>query len=406
MSRSLAVALIVLTLPGVALAQPGAGTIEQVSSFGANPGALQMHLYTPSPAPAAGAPVVLALHGCTQNVTTFRSTGWEPLADAHGFYVVYPAQTSANNPVSCFNWAGEYGDEANMRRGEGENQSIISMVDHMQSSLGVDASRVFITGHSAGAAMVMVMLATWPERFAAGAVTAAIPYRCANSVGSAFSCQSPGRDQAPSAWGDLVRAASSHSGPWPRLSIWHGTSDGIVAPMNQTEVLEQWTDLTGASATPDATEMVDGYPHATFGGGRIETWEITGAGHATFVDPDNGCGMTASYVTDANICSTSYQARFFGLMGGPTMPPPGTDAGVVPPGTDAGTWGGMWGSDAGSWGGMWGTDAGPGGGNPPADGGAHDCPGGCAAAPGRGLGAGRLGLLALLGLALALRRRR
>ncbi|MCB9594564.1 MAG: PHB depolymerase family esterase [Sandaracinaceae bacterium] len=386
MSRFVSLTLLSLALPCVALAQPGAGTFEQVGSFGANPGALQMHRYIPSPAPGPGAPVVVALHGCTQNVTTYRNAGWEPVADELGFYVVYPAQVSGNNPVSCFNWAGEYGDEANLRRGQGENQSIVSMVDQMQADFGTDPSRVFIMGHSAGAAMAMVMLSTWPDRFAAGGVIAGIPYRCATSVAGAFSCQSPGVDKTPDAWADLVRAASSYGGPWPRLSVWHGTNDGVVSPNNQRELLEQWTALHGLAATPDATETVDGYPRSTFGGGAIESWEITGAGHATFVDPDHGCGATASYISDADICAVRHMATFFGLGGGPGMPPPSGDAGLVglmdggtpsmpPPGTDAGAW---------SWGGRDGGTSTPMGGDPGQDPG-HDpvaCGGCSVGAPG------------------------
>lgn len=370
MSRALIAALL-LVWPASALAQPGAGTFERVPSFGANPGALDMYRYVPSPAPPAGAPVVVALHACTMDAAAFRDVGWEPLADTYGFYVVYPQQRTANNGLMCFNWFGEGGDEANLRRGEGENRSILSMVDFMGSDLGADMSRVYVTGHSSGAAMAMVMLATWPDRFAAGGVTAAIPYRCATTVTGAFSCQSPGVDRSPGDWAALVTGASPHPGPWPRLSVWHGTSDTVVDPSNQREVIEQWTALMGLSTTPDSTSTVDGYPRSVWAGGRIERWEITGAGHASFVDPESGCGAAASYVADADVCSTRHIADFFGLTGAPP-PPPAADAG--PPGRsdagppladggaspgpdggaprDAGSWG-EWTEpeDAGSWGG-------------------------------------------------------
>ncbi|MEC7521099.1 MAG: PHB depolymerase family esterase [Myxococcota bacterium] len=356
MTRSI-LTLALLIVPSLAHAQPGAGTFERVTAFGANPGGLEMHRYVPSPAPSGPAPVVFALHGCTQNVSTFRNTGWEPLADELGFYVVYPAQTSANNPVSCFNWAGEYGDEANLRRGEGENASLIAMLDRMESDFAV--SDAYVMGHSAGAAMAMVMLATWPERFAAGGVIAGIPYRCATSVSGAFSCQSPGVDRSPAEWGQLVRDASSHAGPWPRLSIWHGTSDGIVVPANQREALDQWTSVMGLPREPTATETVDGHARQTFSqGGRvmIESWEIAGAGHATFVDPDTGCGAVAAYVSDEDICAVRHMAAFFGLSGAPPIPPPVGDGGpaTLPDGGPAPAP-----SDAGSW--SWGDrDAGPG----------------------------------------------
>lgn len=388
MTRSLLAlaALSTLTVaPALALAQPGAGTLERVSAFGANPGGLEMHRYTPSPAPSGPAPVVFALHGCTQNVATFRNTGWEPLADELGFYVVYPAQTSANNPVSCFNWAGEYGDEANLRRGEGENRSLISMLDRMEADHEV--SGAYVMGHSAGAAMAMVLLSTWPERFEAGGLIAGIPYRCATSVSGAFSCQSPGVDRSPMEWASLVRDASPHAGPWPRLSLWHGTNDGIVVPANQREVLDQWTATLGIGREPTATETVDGQQRQTFSDGDrvlIESWEVARGGHATFIDPESGCGATAAYVSDADICAVRHMAAFFGLSGAPAIPPPRRDAGpaTLPDGGPAPTP-----ADGGGW--TWadrdgGSPTGPGvdaGGGVVSPDMQHLC--GCAAAPGR-----------------------
>lgn len=412
MHRSLIALALTLALPHVALAQPGAGTFEQVTSFGSNPGALEMFRYVPSPAPSGPAPVVVAFHGCTQNVATFRNTGWEQLADELGFYVVYPQQTAANNPVSCFNWAGEYGDETNLRRGEGENQSVISMVEQMGADFTLDPDAVFVMGHSAGAAMAVVMLATWPERFAGGGIIAGIPYRCGTSLSSAFSCQNPGVDRTPEAWAELVRGASGHSGAWPRLSVWHGTGDGIVNPANQRELVEQWAALHGAGAEADSTETVDGYPRSLHAGGAIESWEITGGGHATFIDPESGCGATAAYVSDADICAARHMARFFGLES-TDGPPPAMDPppGTMPP-ADAGGW--TWGGDAdggtgGGW--SWGdADAGPGGGAPPANGGGDTAPPAepcscCAVSP-RGPASGGAALaLLVVGAALTLGRR-
>jgi len=69
------------------------------------------------------------------------------------------------------------------------------------------------------------MLATCPSAFAAGAIMAGLPYRCATDVSGAFACQNPGVRSPRRQWGDLVRGASKHAGPWPRVQIWQGTSD-------------------------------------------------------------------------------------------------------------------------------------------------------------------------------------
>ncbi|MGE3766127.1 MAG: PHB depolymerase family esterase, partial [Kofleriaceae bacterium] len=116
---------------------------------GANPGALNAYDYVPADLPQ-GAPLVVVLHGCTQTAMAMEaSAGWNALADEHRFAVLYPEQTTANNPVRCFNWAGEYGDTANLVRGEGENRSIISMIDAEIDAHGIDKDRVYIVGLSA-----------------------------------------------------------------------------------------------------------------------------------------------------------------------------------------------------------------------------------------------------------------
>src|SRR5690349_21440820 len=62
------------------------GALQQVTSFGANPGNLRMYRYAPT-APAASAPLVVALHACGQTAADYANAGWNGLADAYGFYV-------------------------------------------------------------------------------------------------------------------------------------------------------------------------------------------------------------------------------------------------------------------------------------------------------------------------------
>lgn len=306
-----------------------AAALTAVGSFGANPGALTMGIHVPTPAPSGPAPLVVVMHGCTQGPADIERTGWNELADALGFYVIYPGQSSSNNPAGCFNWAGEYGDEANLRRGEGENQSVISMVDHMKATYTIDDARVFAVGFSAGGAMVPVLLATWPDVFAGGAINAGIPYRCATSVGDAFTCQGSGRDLSPSAWGDLVRAAgpSSYAGPFPRVSIWQGSSDTTVTPANSTELIDQWTDVNGIDQRADVSATVDGAAYEGFtdasGTVLVERYTISGMGHAVARGSSTfgSCGASGSYISDEGICSSYRQALFFGLDRSDSNPP-------------------------------------------------------------------------------------
>ncbi|MCB1627790.1 MAG: PHB depolymerase family esterase [Xanthomonadales bacterium] len=302
--------LLFITLPSTGLA------LTQVSGFGSNPGNLLMYKYVPAGLPS-GAPLVVALHGCTQQASAYDAeTGWEMLADRWKFALLLPEQQSGNNSSRCFNWF-EPGD---ISRGQGEALSIKQMIDRMKTDHGSAAERVYVTGLSAGAAMTAVMLATYPEVFAGGAILAGVPYRCGTGLTAAFSCMSPGSDESPASWGNKVRAASSHGGPWPIVSIWHGDADYTVRPANQTELMEQWTNVHGIDQVADVQESVAGYPHRIYQDGsgvaRVETWTIPGMGHGTPVDPGTGdrqCGTAGAYILDVNICSSWYIGRFFGL---------------------------------------------------------------------------------------------
>ena len=322
-----------------------------VPSFGTNPAQLEMSKFVPSAPPAGPRPLVVVLHGCTQNAATYERAGWNALAEAWGFYVVYPEQnTIRNNSSGCFNWGGRWRSAPNsfvlspepldvdeIARGHGENESIKEMVDKMKADHAIDDKRVFVTGLSAGGAMTAVMLATWPDVFSAGAIFAGVPYGCATDKKTTAEAANCLKDysgtnaylaRTPKAWGDLVRsAAPGHDGPWPRVQIWHGTADRIVSPRNMTELVKQWTDVHGTDQTPDAKDEVEGYPHEQYEDGSgnvvVETFQITGKGHGTEVaasqpidpaKPDGPrCGKAGPYIIEAGICSTYHAAKFFGL---------------------------------------------------------------------------------------------
>jgi poly(hydroxyalkanoate) depolymerase family esterase len=323
-----AVSLVLVAVTGlvaydVATARPArAASLAPVASFGSNPGALTMYAYRPDGLPQ-GAPLVVALHGCTQDASTFfTGSGWRELADRRGFALVLPQQSSANNSSKCFNWF-ETGDTS---RGQGEAASIRSMVAYAVSTWGLDASRVYVTGLSAGGAMSAVMLATYPDTFAAGSIDAGLPYRCATSSLQAYSCMNPGVDKSPSAWGDLVRAAHpGYTGPRPRVAIWQGQSDTTVAPANGIELRDQFTNVLGVSQTPTATGTVGPASWEAYGDNAVRLYKVAGMGHGTPVDPgpaEDQCGTAGAYFIDT-VCAAYHDVAFFGLGQG-TPPSPST----------------------------------------------------------------------------------
>jgi poly(hydroxyalkanoate) depolymerase family esterase len=297
--------------------------LSQEPSFGSNPGGLTMYKYVPAGMPAK-APLVVALHGCTQSASDYVNAGWNQLADAWKLYVVYPEQRAANG---CFRWY----DPAHARRGQGDALSIKQMVDRMLAQYSIDPQRVFVTGLSAGGAMTTVMAAAYPDVFAAGAVMAGIAYRCADSQQAAYSCMFGPQSLSPQQWGDLARSGfPGHGGPLPRLSVWQGMDDYTVRPVNADEIVTQWKNYLGIDQVPGASDTVSGATHVEYrsaGQTLVESWSLPKMGHGVAVDPGfapaGGCGAAGAYVLDVGVCSSFYAARFFGLdpLGEQPVPP-------------------------------------------------------------------------------------
>src|SRR6185369_9875354 len=92
---------------------------------------------------------------------------------------------------------------------------------------------------------------------------------------------------------------------------------------NQQQTLDQWSNVLGVDETPEVSETFRTATHKVYrdAGGRamIETYLVSGEGHALNVDPgsavDQG-GATGAFSEDHDIYSSFYAAQFFGLTGG------------------------------------------------------------------------------------------
>ena len=292
------------------------GHLQEIRNFGSNPGALRMFTHLP-PQVSGDCALVVVLHGCAQSAASYDlGAGWSTLADRFGFALLLPEQQRCNNPNGCFNWF-QPGD---IERGHGEACSIRQMVDTMVSDHGINPARVFVTGLSAGGAMTSVMLATYPDVFDGGAIVAGLPYGAATNVQQAFETMFQCPPRPARAWGDLVRGASRHDGPWPRVSVWHGGADATVVPSNASEIVKQWADVHGLPAIPSAQATVDGYPRQvwidTAGNEIIESYAITNMAHGTPITTgraDDECGAAGPFLLEVGISSSYHIAKFFGL---------------------------------------------------------------------------------------------
>ena len=288
----------------------------ETTDFGSNPGGLRMFSFAPDnlqPAPG----LVVVLHGCGQNAAAYDlGAGWSTLAKHYGFALLMPQQQPLNNANGCFNWF----NPEDTARDSGEACSIRQMIARAVDDIGIDRHRIFITGLSAGGAMTSVMLATYPEIFAGGAIIAGLPFGVATNMREALSGMFVSPSRPAGELGDLVRNASNHKGPWPKLSVWHGSADRTVHPANANEIVKQWLDVHQLPSAPMSEADVDGYPRQVWwnadGETIVESYTITDMAHGTPLgigDNDKRYGAEGAFLIEAGISSSYHIAHFFGL---------------------------------------------------------------------------------------------
>jgi poly(hydroxyalkanoate) depolymerase family esterase len=279
-------------LAGVALPARPAEVVEHHDGRRARPIRVHVPEHLDRSVPA---PLVLALHGCTQTATTFASGALlDDEADRHGFVVAYPEQIREDNPQSCWNWFSA-GHQA---RGAGEPAFLAAATEAvMNAGWAIDRDRVFVVGMSAGAAMASVLAATYPDVFAALAMHSGLAFGSARTMPAAMQAMTRGGPD-PEAQGRAAFAAMGRAArPVPALVI-HGTADRIVCPVNGEHAVRQWIatnrlaagrDLEVDAARPDALVRDDAagrHPvtrRTWFDAqGRVihEHLEVEGLGHA------------------------------------------------------------------------------------------------------------------------------
>lgn len=212
--------------------------------------------------PGAPVPLVMMLHGCTQTGDGFAtSAGMNLLADQEMFLVAYPQQPSSANSSQCWNWF----ETANQSRGSGEPALLAGVVGDIEASFSVDPDQVYVAGFSAGAAMAVILGATYPDVFAAIGVHSGLEYKAATSLTSAFPAMFSGGPPADSQ-GDLAYAAMGSRARVVPVMVFHGTSDFTVATVNGDLVLSQWAQTNDLASDGVDQDDIDDVAERTEGG--------------------------------------------------------------------------------------------------------------------------------------------
>lgn len=276
-------------------------------AFSAAAGQRRYRLYVPSTPSDRPRPLIVMLHGCTQNAEDFAAgTEMNALAEQHGCLVLYPEQPRSANATLCWNWF----EALHQEREGGEPSLIAGMTREVIARWQADPGRVYVAGLSAGGAMAAIMGATHPELFAAIGVHSGLPVGKARDLITGLAAMKRAKAGRGRAAGQLRQRVP--------VIVFHGDSDNVVHAENGAAILDQF--LRPAPNTPAAplqrskeygatpggrgytrTLVMDGNGH------RVgEHWELHGAGHAW-----SGGSANGSYTDPSGPVASTEMLRFF-----------------------------------------------------------------------------------------------
>ncbi|WP_202863667.1 extracellular catalytic domain type 1 short-chain-length polyhydroxyalkanoate depolymerase [Ornithinimicrobium avium] len=248
-------------------------------------------LYVPSTGATSPRPLLVMLHGGTQDGATFAgSTGMDAVAQEHGLLVVYPEQVTSANPMRYWNWFSD------QQRTSGEPAIIAGIISEMVATEDADPSRVYVAGFSAGAAMAAVLAGTHPDVVAAVGIHSGLAAGAADDVSSAFAAmRSPGPARR------LAR-------PVPAITF-HGDSDPTVSIANSGRLTDQFGPGTRPEIQRGTVAGGRSYTvsrHDDGNGTMLEQWVVHGMAHAW-----SGGAAGHSYTDPSGPDASGEMVRFF-----------------------------------------------------------------------------------------------
>lgn len=282
--------------PGSATTTSGRFVSESLTT---GAGTRAYKVFVPGAPSATPMPLLVMLHGCTQDADDFAAgTRMNALAERHAFVVAYPEQSRQANPSRCWNWF----EPADQRRDRGEPSLVADIARTVMASAHVDPTRVHVAGMSAGGAMAAILGAVHPDLFAAIGVHSGLAHGAATDLPSALQAMKQGG------------AGAARTGPGTPTIVFHGDHDRTVHRGNAEQVLRQATahvphplltvhERAGGGGR-DATRYVYRAPDGTT---LAEGWSVHGLGHAW-----SGGDPAGSHTDQAGPDASAEMLRFFG----------------------------------------------------------------------------------------------
>ena len=246
-----------------------------------NPTNVGFYIYVPEKL-APNPPIIVAIHFCNGNAQAyFTYSPYANLADSKGFIVLYPS-----SPWSGTCW--DVSSKASLtHNGGGDSNAIANFVTWALNKYNGDPKKVFVTGTSSGAMMTNVIAAAYPDMFAAAVAYSGVAAGCfvSTSGGSNAwnnSCANGQAKANPTQWANVVHDMyKGYTGNYPKIQIYHGSSDTTLAPNNYNETVKQWAGVFGYSYPAQKITRnapLNNYETDDFGP-NLQGFYATGVGH-------------------------------------------------------------------------------------------------------------------------------
>ncbi|KAG8164546.1 hypothetical protein KVR01_006464 [Diaporthe batatas] len=257
------------------------GDLVQVTNFGSNPSGIEMYIDLPDNV-TANAPVILALHGCGGSAQRYYGqNNLAAVGKGRGAIMIYP---SAGDSTHCWDSGTP---ESLTRDGGGDTQSLVQTVQYVLSEYKASPAKVFCVGRSSGAMMCNALAAVYPDVFAATSVYSGVAAGCmavpeGTPANPMETCAKGNVTKTPSEWAATVRSYNpSYRGPYPRMQLWHGTSDVVVVYHNFVEELKEWSAVFNVPFTRNITSSPEAnYTQMIYGdGSKMVGYSALGVGH-------------------------------------------------------------------------------------------------------------------------------
>lgn len=273
------------------------GARFETATFANAAGTRSYRLYVPAAGPQRrGRPLVLMLHGCTQDPDDFaRGTAMNAAAEEAGAIVVYPGQPASANPKRCWNWFRPEDQAGDL----GEAALLAGLVESVIAAEDADPARIYVAGISAGGAAAANLGMAYPGLFAAVGVHSGLPARAANNLATALGAMHGG-----------ARGARPERAV--RTIVFHGDADAVVSPANAAAIVAQATAAAGPLAVRTEEGAAGGRSYSRTvhedarGRAMCESWIVHGAGHVW-----SGGDPAGSHAEAAGPDASREMLRFF-----------------------------------------------------------------------------------------------